>query len=316
MSVYDRLAEIAHRVGVSPEETSYFSADEPALDPKLFTANEVLRNDIRSGILSVLLGFWGARYRDPEVWSRAYLAGSGVSYQWSAARQPRDLDCLIGIDFPSFRRLNSDFRDLGDDDIASLMNQELHDYLWPRTANWHGYELTFYVNPNSYDIRNIHPYAAYSLTDNDWVVHPDPNAHPEVRPEWEAAAAGDEESARRIVDRYNAAYDEVEGTVNPGLRLNAEITLRTAAAQGADLFHSIHNGRTLAFAPGGAGYNSFHEYRYKAAKASGILPALRHLTEELQEAGLANDLGTYGVELPDAHRTLVAAALSRRPKWR
>lgn len=310
MSIYDRLAERAHEAALVPEGTGYFSEPEKTLDPKLFTANDHIRPDIRTGVTSLLYGFWRSDYRNPESWSKVYLAGSGVSYQWSAARSPGDLDCLITVDWVSFRYHNDDYRFLGDDELQDLLNQQLHDDLWPETSNWRGYELTLYINKGS--IASIHPYAAYDLTDNTWVVKPDPTAHPPVDPRWQHLADQDASIAQEIVGSYNRAYNEVEGTLNPGLRLNAEITLRTTAAKGAALFDNIHEGRKKAFSPTGQGYHDFNEFRYKSAKASGIMGALREMKVELQEAGLLDERDTYGVNLPDAHRTLVAAALERR----
>lgn len=174
------------------------------------------------------------------------------------------------------------------------------------------YEVTWYVNADSYDIRRIHPYAAYDLTTNTWAVRPDPLVRAPQDAMWDVLADQDLTLAQTIIASYNKAYGEVEGTVNPGLRLNAEITLRTAAAKGALLFNSIHEGRKLAFGPDGTGYDDFHEFRYKTAKSHGIMSALREMKVELEEAGLLNDQGTYGVELSNARDTLVRAALSRR----
>lgn len=136
MSIYDRLAAAAQPASLTPEETSYFSAPAPTLDPKLFTDKEVLKPSVRSRLLSTIHTWMDARYRGSDQWLRVYLAGSGVSYQWTAAREPGDLDVLLGVDFVDFRRCNPDFRDLGDAEIAHLINEELRTDLWPKTSEW------------------------------------------------------------------------------------------------------------------------------------------------------------------------------------
>lgn len=310
MSIYDRLAQTLHPADLREEATSYYSTPEKELDPKLFTGREVLRPNIRSGVLSTLYGFWRSRYNDPEAWSTVFLAGSGVSYQWSAARSPGDLDCLIEVDWVTFRRLNDDYEDLGDEELGTLLNHEMQQQLWPTTANWHGYETTFYINVGR--LADLHPYAAYNVTSNSWLVSPNPHATAPKKALWDHLIQQDLDLAKDIIASYNKAYSEVEGTTNPGLRLNAEITLRTAAAKGAALFDDIHSARKRAFAPGGEGFDDFNEARYKTAKAHGIMAAFREMKEELQEAQLLNDKGTYGVDLPNARDVLVRAAVARR----
>jgi hypothetical protein len=44
-----------------------------------------------------------------DVW----LAGSAVSYQWSAAREPGDLDVLIGVDYIQFRKAHPEYKRTG-----------------------------------------------------------------------------------------------------------------------------------------------------------------------------------------------------------
>ena len=92
--------------------TSYFSAPAASLDPTLFEGR-ALRSWVRTGILATLNDFLGLHYRHPELWAHPWLAGSGVSYQWQAAREPKDLDCLVGVDFVQFRKANPEFAGLG-----------------------------------------------------------------------------------------------------------------------------------------------------------------------------------------------------------
>lgn len=312
MSIYDRLAERAHPVVAQEQPTSYFSAPETDLDPRLFDGDH-LKEKVRHQLLSIIHAWMHAQgYAHVAAWLKVWLAGSGVSYQWSAARDPGDLDVLLGVDFVGFRRSNQDYAQLSDREIAKHLNKRMHDTLWPKTAHLNGFETTWFVNPDSDDIRKIHPYAAYSLDTDTWAVTPDPNAHPLVMPEWNVAVANDKAQSGIIIARYNKALEEVEGSLNPGGRLNASITLRTAAREGAALYDSIHEGRTKAFSKEGQGYNSLPEFRYKSAKGAGVLAALRELKDELTEAGISEQEDLYGSAFPDAHEMLVEAAISRR----
>jgi hypothetical protein len=309
VSIYDRLA--VGRLSLTPEETSYFVPPSTGLDPTLF-AGTSLKSDISRGVHSALYHFWSSRYSSPESWSHIWLAGSGVSYLWEAARDPGDLDCLVGVDYVSFRRSNPALAGLSDDEIQSVLNTELHDELWPLTDRWHGYELTFYALPTA-DIRELHPYAAYDVTEDRWTVFPDPTPRPPIAPEWETISSSDTARAADIVNRYSKALDEQDGVNNPGLRLNAQITLRAAAREASDLYDEIHEGRSKAFSPEGHGFNDFNEYRYKAAKGSGAIKALSSIRDQLEAAGLAENDDIYG-GLPDARQTLIKAAIQQRYK--
>ena len=309
MSIYDRLASSAAALSIEPEQSSYFSTPEDHLDPALFRGDYIFP-DVRQGILSLLHSFWETRYHGQDQWSTVWLAGSGVSYQWSAARDPGDLDCLIGVDWVSFRRSNPDFVDLSDDEIADHMNQELHDQLWPTTAMWRGYELTFYVNPGGTNIVDIHPYAAYNLTLNLWTVRPDPNPRGYEGPGMEVVEQ-DAAKAQKILEKYNKAREALETSSDPS-RLDDAIHLRNALREGSALFDDIHHGRNMAFGPGGNGYQDIGEYRYKGSKATGVSKLLREMRAELSDADSAEEESVYGTHILDASHALVASALSRR----
>lgn len=311
MSIYDRIREHAAHVEVLPESTSYYSDVEDHLDPKLFVGDHIKPN-VRQDLLSLIYGYWAHEFANAETWSKVWIAGSGVSYQWSAARDPGDLDVLIGVDFVGFRRNNPDYAGLGDHELASMMNSGLRLGLASRTKNWNGYEVTWYVNDEAADIRDINPYAAYSLTDNDWTVRPDPHAHAPTNPAWDTLVAKDTARAMDIVARYDAAVDTLSGVNNPGLQLNAAITVRTLAQLGAQMFDEIHLGRHAAFAPGGSGYGDWHNFRWQAGKASGAIQALKRIKDDLGEAWDEDQHDLYGSSLPDAHDSLVASAISRR----
>ena len=81
----DGLDRLVGPVSLQGGATSYFSAPESDLDPKLFTGTH-LNGWVRNGILQLLFDFLNETYRHPDLWAHVWIAGSGVSYQWSAAR--------------------------------------------------------------------------------------------------------------------------------------------------------------------------------------------------------------------------------------
>ena len=163
MDFYSSLVAQATPVELEPSETSYFSAPGAGLDPRLFRDGKLIPS-VRSSILRILLEHLRTHYYSPENYLTIWLAGSGVSYQWTAARHPADLDCLIGVNYLLFRQSNPQYKALSDKQIADMFNEDFRNDLHPLTKNFlDTYELTFYVNVAS-DIRSIKPYAAYSLT--------------------------------------------------------------------------------------------------------------------------------------------------------
>jgi hypothetical protein len=285
--------------------TSYFSAPVSTLDPTLFDGKN-LRSWVRQGILSKLNDFLGLHYRHPEFWSHAWLAGSGVSYQWSAARQPGDLDCLVGVDFIQFRKANPEFAGLLDREIADQINEEFRENLQLQTDNWNGYELTFYVNAGATDIRNIKPYAAYDLKYDEWTVFPDPNVEPPRNSEWDKITSSDSDLTLQISARFNGALQDIQTTQSAPLRKNAEVRLTMAAAQGNALYNEIHNNRALAFSPTGEGYADFHNYRWQSGKRSGAINQLKKIREYMKTS-----LQMPDIDLPSTTTMIRRAATYR-----
>ena len=285
--------------------TSYFSHPANTLDPTLFEGR-VLRAWVRQGIVSLLMDFLNLHYRHPELWAQPWLAGSGVSYQWEAAREPGDLDCLVGVDFIQFRKANPEFTGLSDKEIAAELNEEFHENLQLQTSNWNGYELTFYVNPSATDIRAIKPYAAYDLKHDDWTVTPDPNQVPTWNAEWDQIAQHDAELAESAHNRFNGALQDVQVSPNGPMRRNAENKMTMAAAQANALYNEIHENRSIAFSSEGQGYNDFNNYRWQLGKRYGTIDKLRAIREYMKQ-----NL-SQGVELPDADTLIRRAATHYR----
>lgn len=308
MSYVDALAKHGRAVGITPGSTSYFSTPSDDLDPRLFQGDQ-LRPWVRNGILRILFDHLAVRYNEPNKWVSAWLAGSGISYQWEAAREPGDLDCLVGIHFPEFRRYNREFVGLSDEEIASMFNEGFNNDIMPQTREWEGYELTYYVNPQT-DIRDINPYAAYDLVSDTWTVRPDKHTGMQFSRSWEQQSQRDYENAVALIQRYGQALTDIRATGNPAYRINAERRLKEAIDQAVNFYEDIHAGRKIAFSRTGQGYADFNNYRWQAGKQSGVIQALRKIKEYKEAAQKETELDTYGVELPNA-RTLVRRAATR-----
>lgn len=309
MDYYKALVQQARPVSVEPAETSYFSAPSAGLDPRLFRNGKVIPS-IRASILRILFTHLKQKYSNPEAYLQVWLAGSAVSYQWSAARQPADLDCLIGVNYLMFRQANPSLRGLSNKEIAKTLNEGFGEQLNSANTNFMDfYELTFYVNVAS-DIRTIKPYAAYSLTNDEWTVKPEVKGVPSNKM-WERKVAQDTSMATEILSRYSEALSNIGSATTDVARRNAEAALKLAVEQGAALFEDIHQGRKYAFSQSGQGYSDVHNYRWQAGKAAGTVQALKALKEIQKQSKKVFESATYGQELPTTD-TLIRRAISNK----
>jgi hypothetical protein len=304
---------------VSPTEgeSGYFSAPEDTLDPHLFDGDRI-KPGVRKWILDRLYDFWGKRFKDPEDWSTVWIAGSGISYQWAAGRGNGDLDVLIGVDYSDFFEANEAYRGFSPADLSAIFNEDFHAKLWPDTAesviNGAVYEVTFYVNPGSTDIRDINPYAAYNLTDDTWTVKPpsgDDFNHPSA---FYDQAEAEAQQARDLVAKYNSLANSLRayspGT--PGWH-NSMRQAEMIVSQASTLYDSIHLGRKQAFGPGGSGYGDWYNFRWQYHKKHGTAQALHGLAAAHQTAQDDYNKSIYGGPIAGADVVLRRAALwSRR----
>ena len=307
-SYAQQIAKLGDVVSAERGNTSFFSTPSESLDPYLFDGN-TLSSSVRSEILDVLFAYLATNFSSPEKWVDAWLAGSGVSYQWEASREPGDLDCLIGINYPVFRQNNFEYQRFSNAEIASMFNENFSRDLMPKTRNWHGYELTFYVNRAS-DIRDINPYAAYDLIKNEWTVSPKKEVPPYSKV-WEQRVHRDYSTGVDLINRYVQALGEVRAAAMPAHRVNAESKLKLAVEQAVSFYDDIHGGRKTAFSGVGAGYADFNNYRWQAGKRSGVVPALKKIKDYHTAAKESNEMDTYGVTLPNTDVLVRRAASSR-----
>src|SRR5690242_1156710 len=251
--------------------SSYFSRPSNILDPNLFEG-EHLRPDVRDTILRIYMDYMGRNYHDPHNWSMVWLAGSGISFQWAANRGNGDLDVLFGIDYSEFVTANPNFMYFDRHEIAEFITADLRKNLWPVTAHTYfgmgEYELTFFLNDNvegtANSIVNIHPYAAYNLTTDQWTVKPprlgaDPGL--DYPSEFYQQAEANEEAAEALVARYNAVRRE-GASIRPGSPQDVNNRRHKALvrAEAENLFDSLHTGRKMAFSNQGEGYGDFYNF--------------------------------------------------------
>ncbi|CAB4129678.1 hypothetical protein UFOVP115_84 [uncultured Caudovirales phage] len=290
-------------------ETSYFSEPSASLDPRLFR-DDKMQSSVRSAILQLLFNHLNQNYTGGEAWSRVWLAGSGVSYQWAAHRDPGDLDCLVVVDYRRFRESNNRYAGLSDKEIADMLNEGIRHELHPITTRFlDSFELTFYAI-TSPDITDIKPYAAYSLTDDDWTVAPEQK--PLVVPMgWKNYSDSDRIQTIKVLTNYKNAKDKYEAASNEAIKANARSEMRMAMAQAVAMYEGIHSDRSNAFSATGEGYSDFANYRWQAGKQSGVIQGLRAIKDEMDAEDEALQKSTYGVDLPDANTLIRRAATYR-----
>ena len=226
----------SHRTARWLPRARIFGPGHGGLDPRLFDPKtKRMVPEVEGVILGDLNAYWGKTYPDWRNWTRVYLAGSQAS-EWYGNN---DFDTLLGVEHKRLRLAHPEFADMLDDDIDNYLTKGLREHLnneeW--RAPWDGqiWHRTFYVNPNSWDIRKIKPYAAYDITRRRWIVEP---VHPpsDWGPEKLPSAFWDE--AESIVKQVHA----IEAMPEP---------MRSGRA--AALFDYLHSDRRRAFGPHGTG---------------------------------------------------------------
>lgn len=284
--------------------SGYFSEPQPTLDPALFGTVDDLHPLVRTAILTTLFRFWKKRgYREPEKWATVWLAGSGISYQWAGDRGNGDLDTIIGVDWPAFYQNNDRWSHTGIDDVTAHLDDELRRRLWPQTAHTEfggkTFELTYYVNQDATDIRNIHPYAAYNLTTDTWTVKPPAKtAYQAVlgSPTWNTYVKSDFDTAadlRNDIERTGMTLPPEETPYWVSAMSAVARRIETAVA----LITDIHGSRRNAFKPGGGGYWDYTNFRWQTAKKTGVVAVLGALERIRDEAVTATQKDLYGQTL-------------------
>lgn len=273
-------------------ESGYFSRPTSYLDPHLFDENEHLYPDVRAQLNDLLMAYLGIKYHGAESWTMAWLAGSGISYQWSAGRGNGDLDVLFGIDFNQFVTDNPEFSYMSRSEIANVIDNDLKKVLWKQTGHWNlngqTYEITFFLNEYVEDkpdsIKAINPYTAYNITTDEWIVRPPKlpkNPMEDFPDDYRRAAEEDVKAASALLGRYKALQSDAQmlHPTSPQAVNNAR-SKSLVEAEARNLFDSIHIGRKAAFAPTGHGFFDYNNYRWQYAKLTGVINALNQIIGE------------------------------------
>ncbi|MFD8650679.1 hypothetical protein [Streptomyces mirabilis] len=217
----------------------FFAPTKKGLDERLFDGDR-MRPEVRRHILGLLNDFWAPRYGDSwQTWARVYLAGSEASHFYGNG----DLDVLIGIDHDALNQHVDAFCGEPDAVVDERLTNELREHLnddarmlpGPGGTETGPWESTFYVNPASYDIREIKPYAAYDITRDEWAVRPvetPDDFGPEKLPE----------STWDVLDALQTLIKAV-----------AELPEGVREREGAALYDYLHADRHSAFGPDGTG---------------------------------------------------------------
>lgn len=330
-SYHDLLAQRALLSKASqqfPGGSSFYSRPTPDLDPALFPrTSDVMYPEVRRWILTTLYTYWDRVYQFPHEWSTVWVAGSGVTYQWSGGRaigdQPGDLDVLIGVDWDGFRAMNPRMAEASDADIAEVMNDQFHAELWPQTARavlpmgGTPFEVTWFVNSEATDIRAINPYAAYDVSTDSWTVHPR-----EMAEDWDPRLVYPKQWFDQIdhegtdVEELRATFaqlqDEVRGQFQGGSLtpqgVNTATRIHDVLQRGHGMWDELHGSRRVAFSPEGHGYDDFYNVRWQDSKEHGWGSNLKEL------ASLDNEIhdGYWGQchGSTDPHHLLLTAVLA------
>ena len=199
-------------------------------DPRLFEG-EHLKDEVRDNIITTLDTYWAPKYGHQWVsWAKVYFTGSEASHWYGN----NDFDVLIGIDYDEFRKDTKST--LQNEEIDDLLNKgfraDLNDDV---TFAGDTFGRTWYVNPNSYDITRLKPYAAYDVVDDFWAVHP---VH--VPDDWGPDKFPD--STWHMAEHYADEIDRI-----------SHLDPKTRQQYAERLFDHIHTDRQRAFSDRGTG---------------------------------------------------------------
>lgn len=244
------------------------------LDHRLFDGDH-LKPDVRHYVLKSIDGFWGPRYgADWPSWARVYFAGSEAS-EWTSPvlEGNNDFDILIGVDYDRFRAAHPEYADEANLEITERFNKEFKHESFNGdalimidgvvTGPW---DRTTYVNPDSYDIRDIRPYAAYDVSRDEWAVRP-----PHL-PDWDLSKFPQGEGLTQ----------EVKGVMEMARGILA-MPEPYRTQQASQLWDYIHSTRNRAFGPQGEGWWDSNNVLEKALDQAGLWHQLYLLMHDARE---------------------------------
>lgn len=226
------------------------------LDHRLFDGDK-LRPEVRSYVLKSISVMWIHDYNNWSKWAKVYFAGSEAS-EWTSSELTGngDFDVLVGVDYDKFRKSNPIYEDWTNQQITDRMNEGFRNFNGPVMLKVDGteygpFDRTTYVNPDSYDIRKIKPYAAYDVGADKWVVKP-----PHL-PHWTL-----DDLPKPVVHSLRAADTYARAVLN--------LPEPERTQQGAALFEAWHSDRSRAFSDRGEGWYDIANLREKWLDQEGL----------------------------------------------
>ena len=268
--------------------SSYFSPPSDHLDPVLFDGDQ-LKEEIRQPLLTApVTTLQQAGLKNPHDWLRIWLTGSAISYQWQADRGNGDLDVQLGIEYERFLTDNPEYHSVDKHLMSDRINRYLRENLWPKMshANFGGkeFEVTFYWDylvDNT--INSIHPYAAYDVINNTWVITPptlpsDPRAlYPQS---WYESTQPDLLASQRLLQRHTELSKILAAEpVGSAKFITNSSAYKLIVSQAHSLYNDIHGGRQEAFTKGGQGYGDYHNFRWQVAKDTNTIGRLKTIID-------------------------------------
>jgi len=271
---------------------------------------------VRSHIIGTLTDWFTKQgFKGTQYWLHIWLAGSGITNQYGNG----DLDVLFGVDMTRLASNNPQYKGLPESALSAGINEALKKDVWPGEENikfgGSTYTATYFFNPGTgTSIESIHPYAAYSVTDDEWTVRP-PEVPADPRSQypqsWFDAADNDARTATALSDRYNKLLDQFNGSQpgTPGYH-DAGARLHLVVGQATALFDDIHTGRRAAFSAQGKGYGDYANMRWQRAKETGAIQKLHELTQVGSEAHKEEETRLYGQPIVPADEAIRRAMQS------
>lgn len=303
--------------------SSYFSKPSDHLDPALFNGTHLI-SDLRLPLVKAAIAeLENAGLNSPASWLYMWLTGSAISYQWAADRGNGDLDVQLGVDYDSFLHHNPAYHSIDPYMMSDMINRLLRENLWPKMSsailNGKTFEVTYFWNTMaSSDISMIHPYAAYDLLKDEWVVQP-PHVSEDPRAafpdSWYEMTGHDTNGAQALSQGHAAALQALQSAVTGSAEhINARTQLNLIHARATAMFSDIHEGRRQAFSMGGKGYWDYHNFRWQVAKDRGTVDTLYTLIHQMDSDLINNDTELYGGPIKSAPEALEEAMTFRMGK--
>lgn len=249
-----------------------FGRTQDSLDSRLWNEDSTLRPEVAKSILERvgenLKGYDPVTKDGWKDWTRVYFAGSQASF-WGGNN---DVDILIGVAFDKLKHRNPAFELMSPEDISDIINTQLRQSFnndeWSPEWTDDVFELTGFVNHRGWDIRDLRPYAAYEILDEEWYVEP---LH---MPFWSPSKFPQGPGLWKYLNGIVAAVHGIMEMPDP-----------YRSAQASALWDFIRENRSTAFDEGGHGWYDVPNVLEKYLDQLGLWSELYHLQKAFKSGG-------------------------------